>query len=248
MPKPSLVLIHGLAGSLEYFEPGARIANANVRTLDLLGYGGLRDVSRDRLTLQAQAEHVVSYLETYCQTPAWLLGHSMGGAVAMLAADQRPELVRGIINIEGNFTLNDAFWSRKIIATSLEEWSDQYRAMRHDVPACAVDWGIEPSEQRIERLAAILDHQPPETIYAMSKAIIEETGRPTFLDAFRRVVERNVPLHLIAGQRSAEAWDVPDFIRDAARSYIEIAQTGHLMMLEEPDVFCRTVDSILAQA
>jgi len=94
MAKPSLVLIHGLAGSLDYFDPAARIANGDVRTLDLLGYGGLRDVSDDRLALQAQAEHVVSYLETDCRTPAWLLGHSMGGAVVMLVADQRPELAR----------------------------------------------------------------------------------------------------------------------------------------------------------
>ena len=124
MDTPSLLLIHGMAGSLDYFDPAARITNGNVHTFDLLGYGTLRDVSPDRLALQAQGEHVVSYLETDCRTPAWLLGHSMGGAVVMLMADQRPELVAGIINVEGNFTLKDAFWSSKIIAKSPDEWAE----------------------------------------------------------------------------------------------------------------------------
>lgn len=246
MARPHLVLIHGLAGSLDYFDPAARIANADVHTLDLLGYGGLRSAPSDRLTLRAQAEHVISFVETSCPTPAWLLGHSMGGGVAMMVADRRPELVRGIINVEGNFTLKDAFWSGKIIAKSPDEWAQEYLQMEQDLPATIADWHIEPSPQRIEWLAKILAHQPPGTVYAMSKAILEETGDPGYLAMLQRVIERGVTLHLIAGERSAEAWDVPDFVRAAARSYTEIAGAGHLMMLEQPAAFCRTIDSILA--
>jgi pimeloyl-ACP methyl ester carboxylesterase len=80
----------------------------------------------------------------------------------------------------------------------------------------------------------------------MAKAIMKETGDPGYLDVGRRVIEREVPIHLIAGARSAEDWGIPDFVRDAARSYTEIAHTGHLMMLEEPAAFCGTVDAILA--
>jgi len=61
----------------------------------------------------------------------------------------------------------------------------------------------------------------------------------------RRVVESGMAIHLIAGERSAKAWDAPDFVRAAACSYTEIADAGHLMMLEQPAAFCRVVDSIL---
>lgn len=246
MRKTSLLLIHGLAGSLDYFEPTKRITKATVHTPDLLGYGGMRDVSEDRLTLQAQADHVASYLETRCQTPAWLLGHSMGGAVAMLVADQRPELVHGIINVEGNFTLKDAFWASKIIVKSPGEWAEEYRRMEQDVAATVVAWRIAPSPQRTAWLASILAHQPASTVYAMSKAIMKETGDASYIEVVRRVVEGDVPIHLIAGERSAEAWGVPEFVRAAARSYTEIVDAGHLMMLKQPEVFCRLVDSIVA--
>lgn len=35
--KPSLVMIHGLIGSLDYFDPGEQIGEARVAMLDLLG-------------------------------------------------------------------------------------------------------------------------------------------------------------------------------------------------------------------
>lgn len=245
MRKTSLLLIHGLAGSLDYFEPRERITAATIHTPDLLGYGVLRGASVDRLTLQGQAEHVACHLETRCQTPAWLLGHSMGGAVAMLVADQRPEDVAGIINVEGNFTLKDAFWASKIMVKSPSEWADEYRRMERDVSATVAAWHIVSSPQRTEWLASILAHQPARTIYAMSKAIITETGDAGYIEVVRRVVERGMPIHLIAGERSARAWDVPEFVRGAARSYAEIADAGHLIMLEQPDAFCRQVDSIL---
>ena len=242
MYTPTLLMVHGLIGSLDYFDPAGRITNAEVRTLDLLGYGSLQHAEQDQLTLQGQAEHVAS------STPVWLLGHSMGGAVAMLAADHRPELVHAIINVEGNFTLKDAFWSCDIVTKSLRDWSSEYRTYQRDVPAWTVRCGIEPTEERIEWMTDILDHQPAGTVYAMAKAIMKETSDPGYLDVVRRVLEREVPIHLIAGARSAEDWGIPDFVRDAARSYTEIAQTGHLMMLEEPAAFCRTVDAIIASA
>lgn len=248
MHKPTLLMIHGLVGSLDYFDPDARIETADVRTLDLLGYGDFRDANPARLTLHAQTEHVASQMAVLPDRPVWLLGYSMGGAIAVLATERRPELVSGIINVEGNFTLRDAFWSRDIIAKSLEEWSNEYRAMLHDVPGWVTRCGVEPSKERVAWAASILEHQPAETVFAMSKAIVEETGDPAYLDAVRRVVEGGVPVHLIAGQRSAQDWDVPDFVRDSAQSYTRIAHAGHLMMLEQPVTFCRTVDSILASA
>ncbi len=55
-------------------------------------------------------------------------------------------------------------------------------------------------------------------------------------------------MHLVAGERSAADWDVPDFVRRAARSYTEQPGAGHLMMLEDPDAFCQIVNEIMRRA
>ena len=249
MPESKvLAMIHGLIGSLEYFDPAARIAGADVRTIDLLGYGSRQGAAAEELTLQDQVEHVVSQIESWSASPVWLLGHSMGGAIAMMLADQRPELVRGIINVEGNFTEKDAFWSRAIVKKTSAEWAEEYGGMCDDVRSFTERCGIEPTGRNVAWMTAILEYQPASTVYAMSQAIMTKTPAPSYLEAVRRVIDRGVPIHLIAGERSAQDWDVPDFVRAAAASYVEMPGTGHVMMLEDPDDFCREVERILAMS
>lgn len=247
MDKPVLFMIHGLMGSLAYFNPAGRITTAAVHTCDLLGYGGLGGASPGRLTLQAQVDHVARKLAHLGEAPAWILGHSVGGAIAMLLADRHPNLIRGMINVEGNFTPKDAFYSGKVAAMRPEEWSGEYHALKSDISAWVELWDVDPTPEHVERCTQLLCNQPPGTIYAMSRAVVDETRKPGYLDAVRRVVDRGLPIHLIAGQRSTAAWDVPEFVRRAAVSSTIIPQTGHLMMLEEPEVFCREVDRLIRE-
>lgn len=245
MPKPILMLVHGLVGSLNYFKPTERITRACVHTCDLLGYGKWKDVPPNRLTLDAQVGHVTRSIVELTDQPAWLLGHSMGGAITMLLADRHPELARGVINVEGNFTLKDAFWSSKIIAQSLTLWEHKYHSMQSDISAWLDACGIAHTDERKEWARQILAWQPAGTVYAMSRALVEQTRKPGYLQAVQNVFEHGTPVHLIAGEHSADAWDVPSFVRQAARSYTEMPGVGHLMMLEAPDEFCRAVDLCL---
>lgn len=248
MAKPMLIVIHGLIGSLNYLDPNRRIGEARVATLDLLGYGSLASVPTRGLTLAGQAEHVVGRVRALPDDAVWLLGHSMGGAVAMLAADRIPDRIAGVINVEGNFTLKDAFWSARIAEQGLEDWTRDYRRMQCDSAGWLQKCGIEPNDERIRRAEAVFANQSAETVYAMSNAIVRETAAPAYLDCVRRVVERRCPVHLVAGERSAADWDVPDFVRRAARSYTEQPGAGHLMMLEDPDAFCQIVNEIMRRA
>ncbi|HNQ23162.1 MAG TPA: alpha/beta hydrolase [Phycisphaerae bacterium] len=250
MNKPTLVLVHGLVGSLRYFDPQPRLPGVVVEAPDLLGYGANRDVAQAELTLAAQAEHVAECLRNLGAAPAWLLGHSMGGAIAMLLADRHPELIAGIINVEGNFTLQDAFWSGRIARMTAGAWAERYRAMQADVPGWLRDCNIEPTPRRMAYARVILEHQPAATLQAMSRAIVAETGSESYAECVQRVVrhvnERGLPLHLLAGEKSAAGWDVPDFVRSAATSYAVQPGVGHVMMLEDPEAFCGIVQGMLA--
>ena len=246
-PKPTLVMIHGLIGSLAYFDPQSKIDSARVSTPDLRGYGSLRGVPADSLTLAAQVDHLVEQLQGLGSAPLWLLGHSMGGAIAMMLADRLPEKIAGIINVEGNFTLGDAFWSSKIAKRSSESWATEYKNMQCDPAAWLQKCGVAGTAPNIQRAKQVLSHQSPDTVQAMSRAIVRETALAEYALCVRRVVERGCPIHLIAGQRSVEDWDVPEFVRAAARSFSELPDTGHMMMLEDPQAFCGLVDDIVRQ-
>lgn len=122
MKKTPIVLIHGLLGSLNYFSPASYLYGVDVHTPDLLGYGPEKD-SNSELSLQIQAMHIANYIRNKVGRACCVLGHSVGGAIAMLLAKLEPELVKLVISVEGNFTLNDAFWSQTIAQMEEGSWA-----------------------------------------------------------------------------------------------------------------------------
>ncbi|CAB3737829.1 2-succinyl-6-hydroxy-2, 4-cyclohexadiene-1-carboxylate synthase [Paraburkholderia rhynchosiae] len=236
-------MIHGLMGSLHFFSPTTHISAATVHTPDLPGYG--KQPAHAPLTLEGQAQAVLDYLRGHIDEPCWLLGHSVGGAVTMLAAAAAPERVRGIISVEGNFTLNDAFWCSKIAAMDEPTWHAEHQRMLDDPVSWLRNGGINPNPQRVEWARAILRNQSASTLQSMARAVVRETGSPEYLHKVRAVVESGVPLCLLAGERSASGWDVPNWVRRAAATDAIQPAVGHMMMLEEPEAFCRIVDSMI---
>jgi pimeloyl-ACP methyl ester carboxylesterase len=247
MEKPRLVMIHGLLGALDclqHLEP--LITAADARTVHLLGYGNLRDAPTLGISLSAQASHVAKFIERLGSGRVWVLGHSVGGAVAMFLADQRPDLVQGVINVEGNFTLNDAFWSSRIASMTAQQWAAEFDVMRSDPSAWLRKNGIVETHKNLAWATTMLQReQPAATIHNMARAVVAETSPPAYLEMIKRVIDRGTPLHLVAGEKSAAGWDIPAWARTAAASYTELPDTGHMMMLEDPARFASTIDALV---
>jgi pimeloyl-ACP methyl ester carboxylesterase len=239
-----LVMIHGLLGSIDFFAPQQYLPGLDVRTPDLRGYGGKRTVEQG-VDLDGQADEIVRILRLEVGRPAWLLGHSVGGAVMMLAAERAPELVQGLISVEGNFTLKDAFWCTRIAAMPEAEWAAEYGAMEDDPAAWLERSSIEASDQRIAWARQILANQPIETVQSMARSVVSVTGAPAYLEGVRRVLGSGVPLYLLGGELSASGWDIPEWVLAlACRSQVQ-PRAGHMMMLEDPAAFCGIVGAIV---
>jgi pimeloyl-ACP methyl ester carboxylesterase len=246
--RPRLLLVHGLLGSLNYFGPQRYLPGVEVFTPDLTGYGQRRSEDTD-ITLAGQAEMLARFLRDEAGGPAWVLGHSVGGAVAMLLADMAPDLVQGLISVEGNFTLKDAFWTGRIAALADADWAAEYGAMEAAPAAWLEKSGIEASDERVEWARDILANQPYTTVQKMAQSVLDTTGAPDYLGCVGRVLARaaprSIPLFLVGGEQSAAGWDVPDWVLAQARRVCVQPKTGHMMMLEDPATFCRIVESIL---
>jgi pimeloyl-ACP methyl ester carboxylesterase len=207
----------------------------------------LKEAREPEITLASQTARVVEYLNEQVDEPCVLLGHSVGGAVAMLAAEAAPERVRGVINVEGNFTLAGAFWCRKIAGLPDKDWYAEHGRLVADPEGWLTNSDVAITPQRVEWARGALANQPRETIRAMARAVVAETGDVGYLRQIRSVVERGTPLFLLAGERSASGWDLPDWARAAARDYVVQKGVGHMMMLEQPDEFCRIVEDMVAR-
>ncbi|KGF83076.1 hypothetical protein IA69_02275 [Massilia sp. JS1662] len=242
--RPGLLLIHGLLGSLHYFEPQRYLPGVDLYTPDLIGYGQRRSEDA-HITLHDQAAMLARFLHDEVGSPVWVLGHSVGGIAAMLLADLVPELVRGVINVEGNFTLKDAFWTGRIAALPDADWAAEYGAMEANPAAWLEKSGIGASDERIAWATEILANQPYTTVQKMAQSVLDTTGAPDYLGCVGRVLARATPLYLVGGEQSSAGWDVPDWVLAQARRVCVQPKTGHMMMLEDPGNFCRIVESIL---
>lgn len=94
-----LVLIHGLATTRSIWRHAAPrlAATRQVVTLDVPGFGAARPVGRG-FDLEQVAAHVVAQLRARgVPEPFDLVGHSMGGALALTLAAREPDAVRSLV-------------------------------------------------------------------------------------------------------------------------------------------------------
>jgi lipase len=240
-----ITFIHGLIGPLSDPRTVSLLHPAPVVCPDLLGYGTETGTDPARISIEAQVDHVRTAVDS--ATPGarvHLVGHSVGGVIAMAFADRFPDRVASVINVEGNFALADAFWSAQLARKSGDEVHDLLEADRADPAGWLRNGGVEPTEERIRSAAEALGYQPATTLAATARAVLEFTGRPDYEQLLRGVFQRT-PVHLVAGARSRAGWHVPDWALTAAVGYSEIADAGHMVMLEAPEVFGRVLADLL---
>lgn len=100
---PVVVLLHGLAGSSRELVPTAHaLQGYRVLLVDQRGHGASTRLPDD-LSRDAFVDDVVAVLEELVPgRRATLVGQSMGAHTAVLAAVARPDLVEGLVMLEGH--------------------------------------------------------------------------------------------------------------------------------------------------
>ncbi len=93
--EPAL-FVHGLGGSSHNWTDLATLLRPRlaIESLDLPGHGRSVAAQGRDYSLHAQAEFVIDYLEVSGRGAVHLVGNSMGGAISILVAARRPDLVR----------------------------------------------------------------------------------------------------------------------------------------------------------
>ena len=103
-----LILIHGGAVDGRFFDKNIEALSAHFRTIavDLWGHGHTTD--RDGpFTLESFSFDVAELIERVAGGSAHVLGHSIGGAVALDLTMRRPDLVQKLVVVSGGFDSSD---------------------------------------------------------------------------------------------------------------------------------------------
>lgn len=114
--RPSLLVLHGLMGSSRNWMAAARdmAEFAYVSLVDLRNHG--QSFHADEHGYRLMAEDVLRWMDREGQERVHLMGHSMGGKLAMVLACHYPERLHDLIVVENAPRHHTAYYQKEIEA------------------------------------------------------------------------------------------------------------------------------------
>lgn len=229
-PGAPVVLLHGLAGHAgEWDEPARRLSTAyRVVAVDQRGHGASErhphDVSR-----AAYVADVAAVVDQLALERPVLVGQSLGGHTAMLAAAAHPALVRALVLVEAG-----AGGPNPGVATDIGRWLDSWPVPFPTRETAAAFLGGGPVG---EGWAAGLEERDggwrPRFDRDVMVRSLDENTRRAFWPEWTRVA---CPTLLVLAQsgiiRPAEVAEM--LTRRPATTALSIPATGHDLHLEQP--------------
>lgn len=96
----TIIILHGLLGSLDNWQTIAKQLSSThqVYIVDQRNHG--RSPHTDEMSYEVLAQDMVEFCTQHQITKTTIIGHSMGGKVAMLIALQHPKLIEKLIVVD----------------------------------------------------------------------------------------------------------------------------------------------------
>lgn len=241
--RGTLFYIHGLGESGLCFEhllghPGLKEWRQVVP--DLPGYG--RSPWRDELlTLTDQADYLANWLlesKVVCNAaPVIVIGHSMGGVTGLLLCERHPDLALGLVDVEGNKSLNDCVFSGHAAKQSLGKFLaggfDQMReAVFHE--------GREDAPKRGYYVSLKL--ADPRAFYLNSQELIKMSAQENLA---KRLACLPIPSYYIAGVPDGVSERSRQLLSEAGVAWIGIEPSGHWPFIDQTERFVQELLKIL---
>jgi pimeloyl-ACP methyl ester carboxylesterase len=229
--SPALLLLHGAGGSRLNWPPELhRLGGATVYTLDLPSHGRSEGQGRDTVT--GYAEDVLAFFDAVGIERAVVVGHSMGGAIALTMALDSPERVAGLVLIATGARL-------RVAPSILERIPTDFEAALDIITRYA--WAPEVSSELVDLGREHLREAGPDVLLG------DLTACDRF-DVMERLGEIDVPTLVLSGSADRlapvkYARYLADHISSAQIVIIEGA--GHMVMLERPTEVAEAVREFL---
>ncbi|HEU5283576.1 MAG TPA: alpha/beta fold hydrolase [Burkholderiales bacterium] len=238
--ETALVLLHGVGGGKSFWAPqldALARAHARIVAWDMPGYGDSATLAP--YTFDALARSLGRLLDRIAARRVVLVGHSMGGMVALEAMALFPERIAGLVLSATSpaFGKPDGEWQQAFLRQRLEPL-DQGKSMAHIAPALVRGMVAPQADSAaVQRAVEVMSAVPAETYRAALHALVS-FDRRALLPSIA------VPTLALAGEADGVA--PPAVLEKMAGKipgarYHCIARAGHLLSLEQPGAFTEAV-------
>lgn len=226
---PARVYVHGLgaASTVYHAHIAGHPALAGRRSLfvDLPGHG-ISDRPADfGYSLEEHADALAAALDAAGVRGAELVAHSMGGAVAIVVAHRRPELVSRLVLTEANL---DPYPPLTAAGSGISAWGEE--EFVHGEGFARVLERVGPGWAATMRLA------DPLALHRSATWLARAT-RPTMREM---LLQCPVPRVYLQGARSGELPGAHELTAAGVR-VVNVPDAGHNIMFDAPEAFVRAV-------
>jgi pimeloyl-ACP methyl ester carboxylesterase len=242
--RPCLVFVHGLGESGLCFE--SIVGHPDLRgwtrwVVDLPGYGRSAWTAQEALpTLSDLADHLMAWVHAKRSgMPTVLVGHSMGGVIALLAAERHADKLAAIVDVDGNKSLGDCSFSAKAARDSLEEFEAKgLDALRDEV----YEAGLQDRAQR--GYYASLRLCNPKAFHRHSVELVQLSKGESMA---RRLASLPMPKLYVAGQPDGACGRSISLLEAAKVPWVAVAPSGHWPFIDQPDAFAGVLARFVAE-
>lgn len=256
---PSLIFVHGWLLSHHYWLPLMELLSGQYSyvSYDLRGFGASQSLGhpRSEYDLEAYGQDLIDLLEKLNIEQAWLVGHSLGGSVAIWAAHLCPERVKGVVcvNAGGGIYLKEEFEKFRSAGEKLLDFRPPWLGRLPLLDLAFSRMMVEKPLARKWGRQRLLDFLRADQ-QAARGSLLESTTEAAVHLLPKLVAELPQPMYFLAGQndRVMELQYVKylasfhGLFAQLGTNVVEIENCGHFAMLEQLPVVANKLQQILA--
>ena len=150
----AVVLLHGGLSQTSHWD--SYVLPAVADTFHVFGYDrtghGFTSDRAGSFHFEFQTDEAIAFLEDVVKEPAHLVGASDGAIIALMVAVKRPDLVKSIVSIAGNYHHSGIYPMPDFDGNVAQEDRDEYAATSPDAPHTL--------DEKIKKMYEIWKHEP----------------------------------------------------------------------------------------
>lgn len=241
-PGATLIWLHGLGERAATFAPAiAHLPQHRHLLLDLPGHSGARALEADNRapwsrppSIVETAAHVAALLEA--TGPAVVIGHSLGGVIALALAERAPANLRAVIDVDGNVAIGDCTYSSQIAAYAEADFVAHGHAAVCDRLEAHADPIVRGYGARMRTAA-------PAQLWRYSHDLVDASTPET---SARRRAAVDVRYVYVAGEPRGASPRSRELLTEAGVDVRAIAPAGHWPFVEHPARFAALVTELVS--
>jgi pimeloyl-ACP methyl ester carboxylesterase len=253
---PDIILVPGLAGHRDVWASAAEALDDRYRLhlVQVSGFAGAAAGSNANGAVASPvAEEIARYIrEARLDRPA-LIGHSMGGTIAMMVASRHPRLVGRLMVVDMMPFLGAMFGPSVTTPESARPMAEQMRAQILAATAGSPSDPLEhmiPTMTRKEAMRAVLlDYARASDRGTIANAFHEiimtdlrpELGRITAPMTVLYVIPANVPLPAEEFEQALRL----SWVNAPTARMVRIDESNHYVQIDQPERFVAEVDALM---